>query len=150
MATLLCVTCCARLTTLLRRFATCEYCWRKFEIGELWTTNTQNVATRRNKVPKRSPIHLSHTVVFLSVARLSTFQSLTKVSVWIKMTAMCLAIPNTQPLPVCWLVRRNLWLKNVDAGTLECQVSWSWSVLKLRVPLEGRCPIKQFKKLKKK
>ena len=26
----------------------------------------------------------------------------------------------------------------------------SWSVLKLRVPLEGRCPIKQFKKLKKK
>ena len=147
MATLLCVTCCARLATLLRRVATCEYCWLKFEIGELWTTNTQNVATRCPNA--RLSIYLTRSSSFF-VARLSTFQSLTKVSVWIKMTAMCLAIPNTQPLPVCWLVRRNLWLKNVDAGTLECQVSWSWSVLKLRVPLEARCPIKQFKKLKKK
>ena len=146
MATLLCITCCARLATLFRRVATCRYCWLKFEVGEIWTTNTQNVATRRNKVPKRLPIHLYHTVVFLSVARLLTFQSLTKVSVWIKMTAMCLAIPNTQPLPVYWLVRRNLWSKNVDAGTSECQVSWSGSVLMLRVPLEGRCTIKQFKK----
>ena len=50
-ATLLGATCCVRLATLLRRVATC---WLKFDHFQTWANNTQHVATRRNRVAKRT------------------------------------------------------------------------------------------------